>query len=116
MPLVNHSEAELQSIEPRIAHAKTSLSFPRLRRLMEHDQRYATLKRAMAEFLSAFRENNEKTEALVTTLSQLVPGFERAYDVSLKERHADSQANKDPRQSVVADQLVETVRELAEDR
>jgi len=58
-------------------------------------------------------------EALVTTLNQLVPGFEQAYGknyADLKQRYADEQANKAPKQSPSADPLVETIRELAEDR
>jgi len=73
----------------------------------------------MMDFLSAFKENADIAEALVTTLTRLVPGFEQAYGEScmaLKQPCGRRQAKTSPKQSVIDDQLVETVRELAEDR
>jgi hypothetical protein len=56
----------------------------------------------MIEFVSAFCENYEKTEAVVATLSQLVPGFGQAYEQQINYKHA--------KQSLIADQLIQTVR------
>lgn len=36
----------------------------------------------MMEFISTSSENCHKTEAIVTTLGQLVPGFKQAYDAN----------------------------------
>ncbi len=72
----------------------------------------------MTNFVSEFSKSID-IEALVTTLTQLLPGFEQAYDknyADLKKRYADEQAKKAQKRSPLADPLVETIRELAEDR
>jgi hypothetical protein len=85
---------------------------------VQNDQQYAALLGAMIDCVSVLREKDDKTETLVTTLSQLVPGFEQAFDrnyAAFKRRRASQQANDDPR-PLIADPLAEVVRELTEDR
>ena len=72
----------------------------------------------MTSFLSEFDKSID-IEALVTTLNQLVPGFEQAYrktHADLKQRCAGEQEDNAPKQSPLDDPLAETIRELAEDR
>jgi hypothetical protein len=72
----------------------------------------------MTNFDSEFGKSID-IEALVTTLNQLVPGFEQAYGTNyadLTQRYAEEQANNAQKRSPLTDPLVETIRELAEDR
>lgn len=107
--MARRSDAETNTVNP----LRSLLVLP-----YKTNRRFGILRGAMTNFVSEF-DTSIDIEALVTTLKQLLPGFEQAYGknyADLKQRYADEQANKAQKQSSLADPLVETIRELAEDR